>query len=230
LTHNGLVEIIESYNTDSLPRFSAQRSLSSEVVVARVWKNEPTGSLIDSSSQKFYLVVADGSCVAVVYDMHDYGYPGGELHWFVLADHRKNGHLHRALHSTIFPHMFQDGRKVQYATAQEPDAVQYAERQGFQKCKDQQDVPRGEVRLRLEPTDEMLSVDVRGQNHRMNRAEIEELERRLRQAASLVESVREKLVLSTDTDKLFLDEMARDISNARERVGLDYEDHIDQMS
>ncbi|MCB9836053.1 MAG: hypothetical protein H6808_04950 [Phycisphaera sp.] len=230
MTHEGLVEIIESYNAGSLPRFSATRSLTPEVVVARVWKNEPTGGLVDSRSQKYYFVLADGFCVAVVYDMHDYGYPGGELHWLVLEGHRKRGYLHRALQSTIFPHMFQDDRKIQFATAKEPDAIRYAERQGFQRCQDQTYAPHGSVRLELEPTKAMLGVDVRGQNKRMSRTEIEEMKRRLRQAASLVVSVSETLELNTGIDKLFLDEVAGDLESARERLWLDYEDHVDLMS
>ena len=89
------------------------REINDLVEVAKVWEKEPE-SMTDIHSYKFFFIKNDDNkYVGAVLDMHR------DLHWYILEEERKKGHLTKSLREAIIPYLFYDDyeeRKVQRIT------------------------------------------------------------------------------------------------------------------
>lgn len=175
MTNERLEEVIRQYNAGEFPSYASFRVLSDSVCFGRVWRQPPAGKSPSESGDYLYFVLNGAACVGVVLDMRTRGLSEGgqDLHWYVLEEHRGKGHLHRALHSVILQHMFQDGRENQRATVRADDAraLEYAERQGFQVLGSQGD----EIKMLLGSTDQYKDQEVSGMNRSLTKQERDEL-------------------------------------------------------
>ncbi len=193
MTNEWLEEMIRRYNANDFVSHACFRDLSDSVRFGKVWRRSPAGTVSYESGDSLYFILDGKDCVGIVYDMRCLGQDvgGDDLHWFVLEEHRHRGYLHRALHSTIFLHMFQDGRKSQYATVKTHDerALRYALRQGFQVVETQRD----ETLLLLKSVEQYKDHDMPGQNRTLTIEEQDGLKQRVWLAKALLVSVRESL-------------------------------------
>ncbi len=218
MTNEWLVEMIQRFNDGALGYSAALRGLSDTVVLAYVWSEEPRGETPQEASSKLYFIMNSGRAIGVVYDMCD-AFPAPDLHWLMLEEHRKQGHLHRALHSCILPHLFEDEREEIVATANSKSNAEYAMRQGFTLV----DPPTGEwpelVHLRLRASDIDCSVVPVGVNHSLDNDRIAELKRRLRKAKGLIRSVSEEVACAYGKrDWMCLEELSAEIESAATRL------------
>ncbi len=89
------------------------REINDLVEVAKVWEKEPE-SMTDIHSYKFFFIKNDDNkYVGAVLDMYR------DLHWYILEEERKKGHLTKSLQEVIIPYLFYDDydeRKMQRIT------------------------------------------------------------------------------------------------------------------
>jgi hypothetical protein len=126
MTNESLEEYIRMYNSGAFVTPIFQYRISPSVVFAKFWTEFPTGNVYPEESYNFYFIENKGVCVAIVLEMGTQ-----DIHWFVDDGNRRRGILYKALHNSIFPHMFSDGRTGQSATAETSKNVSYLKRQGF---------------------------------------------------------------------------------------------------
>lgn len=128
MTNDGLEHYIKMYNSGNWDAPVSRYRLGSNVVLARVWSNYPSGAVVNEDSYKFYFIENGTECVAIVFEMGK-----DDLHWLVVESMRKKGYLHNALKETVFPFIFSDGRTEQRASADSEDNISYLLRQGFEE-------------------------------------------------------------------------------------------------
>lgn len=106
MTDKHLKRLIDKLNGGKTNGLFHLRSLTPTVDFAKVWINKPkpTDSICyPDGPQDFYFIKDEtGFYVAVVLDMKE------DLHWLVLRKYRGNGHLTKAMQSTILNHLFQN--------------------------------------------------------------------------------------------------------------------------
>ena len=123
MTNENIEDIIDSLNRKDTNDLVFASDLSQAVDISKVWTSLPEGNIGNESSYLFYLVKnIEGIYVAAVLDMEN------DLHVFVKSDHRKKGYLSRAMNEVILPHLFQEGRKSQRITFENPIIGEYVTR------------------------------------------------------------------------------------------------------
>ena len=215
MSNEWLAEMIERFNTRNFPSYAAFRELSKTVVFGKVWRQPPAGLVSNESSDYLYFILSDEKCVGIVYDMQFLGFGGSDLHWLVLEEHRGQGHLHQALQGTILPHMFQDGRDMQFITVKSDDhaAMEYAKRQGFGIV----EVRDSESRLCLEWENKMPGP--LGTDRILEKKEKDELKQRVRRAKGLLIAVLDEIECAFgDDEKLFLSEQIDDLERTADEI------------
>lgn len=116
--------LIDSLNNTTINEKVFISPLSKTVDLAKVWRKEPEDERSSYSSLWFYFIKNDnGEYVAAVYDMGQ-----EDLHVFVKETHRKKGHLSRAIHTVIMPHLYQSGRDKQFITFSDSEIGEYVVR------------------------------------------------------------------------------------------------------
>lgn len=99
-------EYIDKLNREKGAETIFIRPISKYVKVARVWDKVPeldNEFFIEIPSYKFFFIINDdGKNVGAVLDM------SRDLHWFILEEERKKGHLTKALKEAIIPYLFYD--------------------------------------------------------------------------------------------------------------------------
>jgi hypothetical protein len=199
MTNDTLKSFILAFNDGSLPSLSALRRLTDNVVFGRVWPERLNGRVADAS-YKLYFVLLGARCIGVVLEMDD-----TDLHWYVLEEHRKHGHLHAALRACILPHIFSDGRSSQRVTVDSQANAGYVVRQGF--------VPNGDREFIMHREQLAVPIASIGENSPLSPDDIRLLNERLREARMLVQSVHETLVCRCGNDAICLEELASQIQS-----------------
>lgn len=111
MTNEHIESLIDRLNSGGDLQLMFLSALSNNVDFAKVWLQEPRGSLANEGSYDFYFIKNEsGTYVAAVLDMVN------DLHVFVKQEHRGNGYLASAMHQVVFPHLYQSGRSVQRVT------------------------------------------------------------------------------------------------------------------
>ncbi len=204
MTDESVRDLILAFNSRKFPSFVALRPLSDTVTLGYVWEERPTGCVPNESSNKVYFILKGSKCVGVVVEMgfnHSRNrFEEENLHWHVLKEHRKHGHLYAALRDYVLPHIFSDGRESQRVTADNGANEQYVLRQGFR--------PTGTMTFIMTKDQVDVSRAPKGQDSRPSRKEMDELMARLREAKGLIVSVSERLRCHYGEDSASLDELA----------------------
>ncbi|MBY0260774.1 MAG: hypothetical protein K2Q20_00420 [Phycisphaerales bacterium] len=196
MTEETLCGLIHAFNARRLPEPHALRTLSPSVVLGYVWLESPTRREGTAKSDRLYFIVSERRCVGVVLDMGE-----ENLHWYVLPEHRKKGHLALALEEYILPHLFGDGRESQSVTVNSEENAAYALKVGFGRIAENRHV-------RIATPDDANKYPL-GKDALLTLEERDAIKARLRQAAALVMSVHEKLECSFDYDALNLEGLAK---------------------
>jgi hypothetical protein len=106
MTDKDLQSLIVKLNKGMCASQFFRRPLSITVEYAKVWLKlpKPTDLIVNPGGpMDFYFIKnCDGVFVAIVSNM------GFDLHAYVIPEHRKQGHLSKALKSSILPHIFQN--------------------------------------------------------------------------------------------------------------------------
>lgn len=114
-------EYIERLNRKDYAETIFLRQINKFVDFARVWEKEPELndriSLVIPSYRFFFIKNENRKYVGAVLDMKK------DLHWYILEDERKKGHLTKSLREAIIPYLFYDEeeyfeREVQRITIQ----------------------------------------------------------------------------------------------------------------
>ncbi|EFK33164.1 MULTISPECIES: hypothetical protein [Chryseobacterium group] len=106
MTNKALQKLIDDLNNKGKRTKSViyLRPLSPNVDFAKVWINKPkiTDNITSSDGfKKFYFIKNETKTyVAVVLDMYS------DLHWYVVPEHRKNGHLTNSMKDVVLFHLF----------------------------------------------------------------------------------------------------------------------------
>ena len=209
MTDDEVKALILAYNAKAFPAYFAFRTITETVKLGYIWLEHPAGIHATESSTKAYFIIADDQCVGVVVEMgfRHSGNPFEEenLHWYVLEERRKQGHLHKALSQVILPHMFADGRESQRVTTNTPSNASYALRQGFKQLGEHE----------FEITNDMVASGskVSGLNSPLDHDQLQELKVRIREAKGIITSVHERLLCHYGKDSLSLDELAKDLED-----------------
>jgi hypothetical protein len=115
MTNELLAKLIDNLNAGEMKKWASIFDLSEKVQKSEIWVNPPDGVAFNESSYSFFLVREGGEYVGVVLDMVC------DLHALTKEDHRGRGYMTRALKECIFPWLYQNGRKVQKVTFEDPD-------------------------------------------------------------------------------------------------------------
>lgn len=99
-------EYIDRLNQNKGKETIFLRQINEYVEVGKVWEKEPTiddDFSVNIPSWRFFFIKNEiGRYVGAVLDMtHD-------LHWYILEEERKKGHLNKALRTAILPYLFYD--------------------------------------------------------------------------------------------------------------------------
>jgi hypothetical protein len=121
MKHDDVEALIDQLNFGGPQKLIFISTLSDSVDFAKVWSEEPKGKGCENS-YNFYFVRVKGIYVGAVFDM------GDDLHVFVKPEYRGQGHLSSAMHQTVFPHLYQKGRRLQFLTFEDPKVGQYLEK------------------------------------------------------------------------------------------------------
>lgn len=142
-----------------------------------------------------------------------------DIHWYVQESMRGQGHLHRALHSCILPHIFADGRQSTMATADSDANVRYLERQGFVYTNHAQ-------RQRLYTLDatSVAKFDCKGVSRKLlSKDAVKQVSKELYRIAAELRALRDKLECSTDND-FYIDSHAYDLQQIGQELSLDFDE------
>lgn len=106
MTDKEIKEYIDKLNRNEGKETIFLRQINKHIKIGRVWKKEPKIDDDFSStipSHKFFFIEDDtGRYVGAVLDMSK------DLHWYILEEERKKGHLSKALRTAILPYLFYD--------------------------------------------------------------------------------------------------------------------------
>jgi len=107
MTEKKIKSFIDKLNKDRANGLFFLRPLSNKVEYAIVWSSKPKPTdecdTIDYYPEKFYFIKNDnGIYVGAILIMSE------DLHWYILPQYRKLGHLTNAMKSTILFHLFQE--------------------------------------------------------------------------------------------------------------------------
>src|SRR5688500_5110900 len=98
MTNNQIEKLIDALNTGQMADHIFRVSISPNVDYAFVWIKAP--DINQAPPYHFYFIKNEnGIFVAAVLDIYE------DLHLFVKEEHRKQGHLCRAMNDSIFPHL-----------------------------------------------------------------------------------------------------------------------------
>lgn len=102
MTNETIAYIIYLINSGKASDVVFLRPLSSMVFLGRVWVNNDKGDLCKDRGYKiFFIRNKAGTVVGAVVDMGSQ-----DLHVYIEPEHRKKGHLSKALTSVILPYLF----------------------------------------------------------------------------------------------------------------------------
>lgn len=176
MTDKHLELLIHKLNNGKTIGLFHLRSLTPTVDFAKVWINKPKPAdsiCYPDGPQDFYFIKNEASFyVAVVLDMKE------DLHWLVLGKYRGNGHLTKAMNSTILKHLFQS-RSQQRITIDEKQigrknfeaSERIATSIGFRKV--------GATEYLLSKEQILTDSPIHGQNSEMKEERVEELKKQV---------------------------------------------------
>lgn len=196
MTDENIERLIDALNAHEMRDRIFLAALSEHVDFAKVW----IGSVGNENSYDFFFIKSnDGTYVAAVLDMTR------DLHVFVKETHRKQGHLCRAMKDVILPKLYQDGRKHQTVTFDNPGIGAYCERRwGFRVTGDKS------AELDLSTFAAHPSIAAKGYN--LSREDFSEIKVKINQARVCLTMVKEQLqVAYGDCDDVYLDQLISDI-------------------
>lgn len=217
-------EFLERLNNKEGKETIFTRQISLLVDYAKVWDEEPklNNDRSGLSSNNFFFIRnSNNKYVGAVLDM------GIDLHWYVLKDERKNGHLTKALKSAILPYIFSDdylGRKTQKIS------ISYGI--GDLNYKSSKKVAKS---IRFQPLNENetefeLKVDnfnwedekLLEQNGKISSERFIELRNRIMLSFKNIKKISDELLMNYDDDQGLID-IANEVSYYNTRI-LDIED------
>lgn len=159
------------------------------------------GEAFNEGSYDVYFVKdSQEECVAAILDMVN------DLHVYVKEEHRRQGHLTRAMTSTVLPRLYQTGRKVQQVTFQDPKVGDYCVRNwGFTRT--------GDLSAELDLSKYASNQPVTLGGSHFTQDDMKDIRIKLNRAKLYLEMIKEKVeVAYGSSDNLSLEYLARDIS------------------
>ncbi len=114
MTEREIRKYIDRLNNGKASESIFTRKISKNVVVAKVWSEQPkiTDDIFENfgSYRFFFIQNEQNEYIGAVLDM------SRDLHWYVLPKSRKNGYLTNALKESILPYLFYYERESQRIT------------------------------------------------------------------------------------------------------------------
>lgn len=105
MSNETLEELIQQLNLKEPKELMFTKPLAPSVDLIKVWSNNARPTVLtiwpDRENTIYFIKNKDSVYVGAVYDMEN------NLHWYVLPEHRKQGHLTSALREVIVPYLFQ---------------------------------------------------------------------------------------------------------------------------
>lgn len=217
MTHEDLEKLIDARNGGHLRDRIFAAPLSATVDFAKVWTKEPLGKAFNEGSLDFYFVKDDHAVwVAAVLDMVN------DLHVYVKPEHRRQGHLTKAMTGTVLPWLHQAGRTVQQVTFQDSDVGDYCVRNwGFTRTGDLT------AELDLSKYASVQAMKIGGS--RFTHEDIADIRIKLNRAKLYLRMVKEKVeVAYGGAEDLSLELLMCDISRVDDEI-LDFLDERDPI-
>lgn len=197
------------------------RELNKEVEIARVWSKQPKlndeieGDFSSYISNFFFIKNKDGKCIGAVVDMIQ------DLHWYILKDYRKQGHLTRALQSSIIPYIFyeENKRSVQKITIEKgielknyKNSKKVAMNLGFKPTNYE------ETEFELNVNDFNWEFDnINEKNKGVSNERLEVLRKKSAYAYKILLKISDELIMSYDNDK-GLSEVAKKVCSYQWKI------------
>ena len=211
---------IDRLNKNDFEETIFLRQINKNVDLARVWEKEPElndriGTEIPSY-QFFFIRNESGKYVGAVLDMRR------DLHWFILEEERKKGHLTKSLKEAIIPYLFYDEeyeRKKQRITIEYgigeinyKNSRKVAESLGFKPINESEtefELDKDEFDWQYENLDE--------RNGTISKSRFKELRKRLIYSYRQLIKISDELLMTYDDDKELRD-VARKVSYFNLRI------------
>lgn len=99
-----MIKYIRGLNQGKFKTRISKQPISSTVDIAKVWEKLPSvrnnASVINFPSTVYFIKSDQGLYVGGVHN------GGSDLHWIILPEYRKMGHLTKAMQEHILPHIF----------------------------------------------------------------------------------------------------------------------------
>ncbi|MEK6303385.1 MAG: hypothetical protein AABO41_21965 [Acidobacteriota bacterium] len=206
-------KLIDDLNAGQMVDRVFRTKLAPTVEYARVWLDEPTGKAGNEGSYEFYFVMTGaGICVGAVLDMVS------DFHVFVKEDHRKKGHLSKAMNEIILPYLYQQGRKEQLVTFRDPQIGAYCERNWGFSLSDSKSAKKD---LRIFAS----CPAIVGQRRLPSHEEVRSMKIKINRARLYLTMVKEQVDLSCGPiDDLGLEDLIDQLFALKDRIGWSIQD------
>ena len=201
MTDENIERLIDALNAHEMRDRIFLAALTEHVDVAKVWMEQPQGRAGNEGSDDYFFIKnGEGTYVAAVLDMNH------DLHVFVKKTHRKQGHLSQAIRTVILPKLYQDGRKHQKITFEDPEIGAYCERRwGFRVISD----TSAELDLSIFATCPSIAAE----GYKLSREDFSEMKVKINKARLYLTMVKEQLqVAFGHCDGVYIDQLIYDIS------------------
>lgn len=150
MTNETIHKQIKKLNSGNYQDSIFLRPLSATVDLSSTWTESSKSELNTGMGYVIYFIKNDKEYVGAVVDMGE-----RDLHWYVVPEHRKKGHLTLAMKTTILSHLFQEREQQRVSfdsTDTEEDALasmRAATLMGFLKADEEYIIRKSDVDMNI---------------------------------------------------------------------------------
>uniref|UniRef100_UPI0040491B50 GNAT family N-acetyltransferase n=1 Tax=Fulvivirga sp. TaxID=1931237 RepID=UPI0040491B50 len=199
MTNRTISKYIKRLNSKRNSELTFTRKISDIVLIAKVWEKLPksTDEIVGNftSYNFFFILDESGKCVGAVLDMNS------DLHWYIVPNHRKKGHLTKALESAILPYLFYERDEQRITISKGIGNANYikskrvAEKLGFTVINDEMT----EFLLKKEDFT-WKNEDLNEHNYGLDEGRVNVLKKRINYAAQYLNKISDELQMAYNDD------------------------------
>ncbi len=202
MTEKDIRKYIDRLNTGKADESIFTRQISPNVVVAKVWPEQPKpsdGIIGNFGSYRFFFIKdISNKYIGAVLDMYR------DLHWYIMPKYRKKGYLTKVLREAVLPYIFYDDRESQRTTIERGaigeenylNSISVATRLGFKSVND------SESEFELHKTEfDWSNENLEEVNNPVSSERFEVLKKRAFYAYKTLYKISDELLMSVNDDK-----------------------------
>ncbi|MDX2362389.1 MAG: hypothetical protein QNK23_16390 [Crocinitomicaceae bacterium] len=220
MTESTILKYIDLLDSGLSNELIFTRNLSDTVLLAKVWDHEPRFDEkipFNSPSYNFYFIKNESEkVIGAIQDA------GADLHWVIIEEERKKGHLTKALKEIIIPYIFcyleRDVQRITISRGIGSENYQNSKGVALSLGFIPVDVDQTEFELSFENFAKEIKCHD-GNDVKISAERFKTLRKRIRYASSVLEKVSDELLVCLGDDKGL-----QDLANEVKYINLKIED------